>query len=127
MIVSPGFILPEKLAKLKNGKVIEFWSANSTSGTPTVSISFWGGRCCRALPFQNTRGAFWGLFWDVVGFSPTHGYLRSVPVQFWVSCVKGYIRAGLELSDSERSVSSVLTRVKRIPFWHLMTGSRPQF
>ncbi len=24
--------------------------------TPTVSIYFWGGRCCHPLPFQNTRG-----------------------------------------------------------------------
>src|ERR1022692_3561255 len=38
------------------------------------------------------------------------------PLQLWDSCVKGWLRASLEPADSERSVSSVLTRLKGIPF-----------
>ena len=35
---------------------------------------FLGSRCCRPLPFQkHLVGALWGLFWNVVGSSPTPG------------------------------------------------------
>ena len=68
--------------------------------TPTVFISLCGDCCFHPLPFQNTRGAFWDLFWDVVGSSPTHGYPPPVPVQFWVRSVKRKLQTSLELRIS---------------------------
>jgi hypothetical protein len=39
--------------------------------------------------FSNARGACWGLFWGVVGRSPSHIGIPTGPLQLWDSCVKG--------------------------------------
>src|ERR1039457_3416082 len=85
----------------------QYWQSLSRSGEAAVAVR---------LILQKHP-------WDLGGFVLGRSWLLAYPwvspanpLHLWDSCVKGWLRASLEPADSERSVSSVLTRLKGIPF-----------